>query len=275
MDITTRLDSPDIATYLFPLPKRVFSDNVNGSIPVALNKGNRESVPALFFESGGDAATVILFSSTTQPLQEAEQVAQGFVKENFNVLLPSYPCDSDDIMSRTVSGFFSDGQNVFESGMKWLEQNNFTGPVFVMGQTLGAILSLFLAVEHKEMIKGLFLESCVSSTNAYLTALGVPDTLLSNLEEDGLPVLEIIEDIKLPTLFYHGGNDPITPVAQAEKLQATSGAKTKQFFVIPGGKHENLYREGGELYFQTLRKFSDTVCGVNTWRDKRRKFSKK
>ena len=76
----------------------------------------------------------------------------------------------------------------------------------------------------------------------------------------------------MPTLLLHGSRDQLIPVHEAEKLQAESGAKTKQFHMIPGADHNSLILVGGEQYFKTIKSFTDTVTGQNTWRQRRKKF---
>jgi len=109
-------------------------------------------------------------------------------------------------------------------------------------------------------------------TTEYLTSRGVDTSSILNLEEQGFGNVEKVEKIELPTLIFHGAKDARISIADAEKLQASSAARTKQFFIIPGAQHEFLYKSGGELYFETIKKFIDTLCGVNTWRQKRRKY---
>ena len=48
-------------------------------------------------------------------------------------------------------------------------------------------------------------------------------------------------------------------------------AKTKQFLLVPGARHGNVSRTAGALYYKAVRSYVDTVCGLNTWRDRRRK----
>ena len=81
-----------------------------------------------------------------------------------------------------------------------------------------------------------------------------------------------IAGLTLPTMIFHGAKDSWVSIREAEKLQSHCGAKNKQFFVIPGAERDNLPEAGGELYFQTIKKFIDGICGTNTWREKRRKF---
>ena len=200
-------------------------------------------------------------------------MAASYNQHGINVLILSYRRDNGSNDCLTLEQFYQDGRHLFDQASNWLKDNSCTGALFVMGQALGSTLAIDTASTHSEAIKGLLLESAISQTGEYLKGLGLTIDSINELEEKGFCNLEKIEKIKLPTLIFHGARDPIIPIAEAEKLQASSGARSKQFFIIPGAQHDNLYLIGGALYFETIKKFIDTLCGVNTWRQKRRKYN--
>jgi dienelactone hydrolase len=140
-----------------------------------------------------------------------------------------------------------------------------------MGRSIGSIVAVETISQKNDDFKGMIIESGICSTPSYVSALGANIEQLGILEEDGFDMLSKVEGITLPTLIFHGATDPFIPVVQAERIQSYSGARSKQFFIIPGGTHDNLAKIGGDLYFQTIKQFTDTICGVNTWRKRRKK----
>ena len=139
-----------------------------------------------------------------------------------------------------------------------------------MGQSLGSICAIDTVLKNGDSLKGLIIESGICGTASFLEAMGASLEHADILEEDGFNNIEKIEKIKTPTLIFHGARDVLVAAAEAENLQASSGARTKQFFIIPGAEHHTLGETGGELYVQAIKQFTDTVCGVNTWRKKRK-----
>jgi len=152
----------------------------------------------------------------------------------------------------------------------WLHHRAYRGPIFVMGQSLGSICAINTVFKKSDLVKGLIIESGVCGTKIYLQAMGVSLEQTDITEQEGFNTIEKIAKIKIPTLIFHGARDELVTIAEAEKIQASSGARTKQFIVIPGAKHHTVNEIGGDLYIQTIKKFTDTVCGVNTWRQKRK-----
>lgn len=272
MRISPNIDKPEINEHLFPVREKKLPPSSHTSKNLAFEAYSGESISCRFYPAKTDAPVIIIYPSTFSSIENLNSFASGFLEHNINVLLTF----CGNIFTRgnlpSIASFFSDGHAVFEKSINWLESAGYSGPRILMGQALGTALALDIAACKSEKMKGLFLEGSICETIPYLKALGVPVEKLGLHESDGFDIIETIENIKLPTLIFHGSNDPITPVPHAEKLQVHSGARTKQFFVIPGGTSDALYLAGGELYFQTIRKFLDTICGTNTWRQRRKKF---
>jgi fermentation-respiration switch protein FrsA (DUF1100 family) len=144
-----------------------------------------------------------------------------------------------------------------------------------MGRSLGAASAIDLVSRCPDDFKGLILDSSFADTLPLLARLGCMVRDESLTESDGFNNLDKIRTITLPTMIIHGARDQIIPVAEAEKLQAESGARSKQFHVVPGADHNSLIAVGGALYFETIKNFIDTVTGKNTWRLRRKTYRQK
>ncbi len=271
MQISSKFDNSEIKKHLFPKRDGFFTAD-NGSNEISFRVDEKCTVRCRFYPSLSDAPTILFFPSTSEPLQDLDEMALSYNKNNINVLIVSYRNDTEDLQAQSLTTFFDDGDKIFHQSLQWLSDNGYTGPIFPMGQALGTSLVIDLVSKNDEAVKGMVLESSIYEIVPFLKASDITidenglseDCLLDNVAK--------IEKIKLPTLIFHGARDPITSIAEAEKLQASSGARMKQFFIIPGAGQFGLSVTGGQLYFETIRKFFDTVCGVNTWRQKRKKY---
>jgi fermentation-respiration switch protein FrsA (DUF1100 family) len=144
-----------------------------------------------------------------------------------------------------------------------------------MGKSIGSACAIDIAYKFPDYIKGLIIDSGFCDTLPLLSALGIDTEKLGLIEDNGFNNLKKIEKIKLPTLILHGARDSTVPPAQAETLQASSGARSKQFHIVPGAGHGKVAEVGGELYFETIKNFVNTVSGINTWRQRRGRQRKK
>ena len=159
--------------------------------------------------------------------------------------------------------------------MDYLKNADCKGALFAMGRSLGSASAIDLVSRYPDDFKGLILDSGFADTLPLLKRLGCDMSKNDISEADCFNNIDKIRSISQPTMIIHGGRDLIIPVAEAEKLQAESGARTKQFHIVPGADHNSLIGIGGSLYFETIKNFIDTVSGKNTWRQRRQTYKQK
>ncbi len=201
-------------------------------------------------------------------------MAEEYTRAGINLLLLSYRADNSAEEALTLQQFLEDAEWLILQSLSWLEASGYTEGVFVMGQSLGAVAAIHVVEANPQSFKGLFVESVVLGTADFLDNFKKLPEDCERSEDDALGCCQKIAGITLPTFIFHGARDRLLPVTDAEKLQASSGARSKQFFVVPGCEHKELYKNAGPLYFQTIKKSVDTVCGLNTWRQQRKKFQR-
>ena len=187
-----------------------------------------------------------------------------------NVFLASYRGCGINNGTSSIAAMYADAQKLFPLAVDWLRSNGYSGALFVMGQSLGCLSAIDAVLNESDSVKGLILESAICGTSSFLRALGLSEKLADIAEEEGFNNIQKIAKIKVPTLIFHGTKDSLVAVTEAEELQAASGARNKQFFIIPGAKHYSVGKTGGDLFVKAIKQFADTTCGVNTWRQKRK-----
>ena len=206
-------------------------------------------------------ALIYFFSPEDHTVATLTQLLEGFQKEKLNPMLISTPslADSNERVT-TAPWYVSGGQAVVEAVQ--LARTSSCNDVLLGGSGYGSFLVTQSFHQDNSLAKGLLLEDCI------------PEIELNaeTSEDSPLSPLEIIEAIQSPTLIMHGAKDNRVDIHQAEQFQARSGARKKQFFIIPGAERGKLAEAGGSIYFDTIRKFVDEVCGRNSWRERRRRF---
>jgi len=236
---------------------------------VKMNSG--EGIDCYLSSVSTEAPNILYFHNTaTKDFKNLAETAKNLALVNLNFIAVEY-CASLP-QGLCYSDLLRRGGDLIDGVGQWLESNGLSGSLFLMGQSIGNNVILQSAVSNSGSVKGLILEDLVGDTVSFFKMFNPDYVDLALTENDGFKCLELIADIKAPTLFFHGAKDNLVSTRDAEKLQSYSGARTKQFYIIPGAERGMLQMAGGALYFETIRKFTETVCGTNTWRDKRRKF---
>lgn len=270
-----RIDLPKIIELLFPpqcaspCPPPPYAEDISFEVAHGL------SLDCRFYLADQNGPVLFLFPATENSLHSFDVLAEEYIKQGMNIFLVSYRGCGQNNGSPSIGAVYTDSEKLFDLGVKWLSCNGYNGPVFVMGQSLGSIAAIDTVYKNADSIKGLILESSICETGTFLKALGAVSETSDFSEEEGFNTLKKVEKIKNPTLIFHGARDRLVAIAEAEKIQASSGARTKQFFVIPGAEHHTVGETGGQLYIKAIKQFTDTVCGVNTWRQNRRDLKKK
>ncbi len=270
MHSLAKLDHPEVRSLLLQPPC-----DYKGSCPakaedLSLTVCEGVLLACRFYLSGPESPTVIYFHGGGESSDSFDTEAEAFNQAGINVFLASQRGFGKSTGTPSILALVDDANVQFSLAIKWLASKDYSGAIIVMGRSLGAVCAIDVVYYNPDTIKAMILESAFCETLPLLTAIGAGKAVEGISEEDGFNNLQKIVEIKVPTILFHGSRDLVVPISQAEKLQAASGAKNKQFLIIPGAEHGTVSKTAGTLYFTTIKGFIDTICGVNTWRQRRR-----
>jgi hypothetical protein len=157
----------------------------------------------------------------------------------------------------SVTAMMADAHRCLDRALDWLPEQDFTGPVAVMGRSLGSACAIELAASRPRDLAGLVVESGVAFEGPLLRLLGLDPDALGLAENDGFGNLEKIASWTGPTLFLHGEQDILVPPNNAQALFEACPAADKKLSVIPGAGHNNLIGAGS--YFEDLAAFQSSL----------------
>lgn len=266
------LDRPEhLAHIFFPVPaaRSPLPDNAE-DVFITVAAGVR--LGCRLYAVAPDSPTILYFHGNGEIVSDYDEIADDYRRQGLNLFVATYRGYGWSDGTPTVTTMYSDALAISSFVTGWLAEQKYGGPVVVMGRSLGSASAIEIALHHGQQYKGMILESGFADTLPLAAALGIRFDDTDIREEDCFNNGGKIADIKLPTLILHGARDQLIPPYQAEKLQMQSGAKNKQFLLVPGADHNSIIAMAGVQYFQCIRKFIDDICGLNTWRQQRRKF---
>jgi pimeloyl-ACP methyl ester carboxylesterase len=271
--MTTRLDHPRVSAALF-FPRRERRGEpppggVDLDVPTA---DGRALLGCRCHVSDNDAPTVIFFHGNGETVGDYDGIGALFTGVGLNIVIASYRGYGWSSGEPSAGTMLQDSSAVFDSVQQWCAAHSFTGPLLAMGRSLGSVSAIDLAFRRPTEITALIVESGFADALPLLESLGCPCQELGISEGECFNNRAKIAAIEIPTLILHGARDQIIPLAEAEVLQAESGARNKQFQVVPGADHNSLMAVAGSLYFSAIKQFVDGVIGTNTWRQRRRRF---
>lgn len=221
-----------------------------------------------------ESPNIVYFHGNGETVADYDDIGPLYNHAGMNLLVTDFRGYGWSNGSPTVTSMLSDAEILFQDAQNWFKSNQFTGALFLMGRSLGSVAAIDLATRHETDIKGLIIESGIGGTIPLAQTLGFDNDSTNFTEEDGFNNLQKIESVTTPTFIFHGAQDEIIAADEAEKLQSHSGARTKEFIVIPGASHNTMIVTGGRLYFETIKNFIDKVTGMTNWRRRRKKITR-
>ena len=270
METYTKLDQPEILGTIFypekcsktPLPENTEDIDIEVAKDVVIG--------CRLYIHDKSSPNILFFHGNGEKVCDYDDISPMYNAAGMNFLVVDYRGYGWSNGTPTVTNMLEDAEVLFQETRNWLSFNQFNGAFFLMGRSLGSISAIDLAKNHEDDIKGLILESAIADTMPLVRALGLDLESTDFTEDDGFRNLQKIEKVSKPTFIFHGARDELIPAAEAEKLQAHSGARTKEFVIIPGAQHNTMIAVGGRLYFETIKTFINKLTGVTDWRKRRK-----
>jgi alpha-beta hydrolase superfamily lysophospholipase len=262
-------DKPEILSLLFyprreAAPFRSEEVNIrNLQIPVDAEA----TIGARFHPAGKSAPTILFFHGNGEIVADYDEIGPLYVERNMNFLPVDYRGYGSSTGKATVTSMMRDCHVLFEYLRHWLEEEGYTGPLVVMGRSLGSAPALELAVHYRDRISGLIVESGFARFLPLLRLIGVPVSEMGITEEDGCRNLEKIGIFDKPTLVIHAEYDHIIPFTEGKAIYEAGGAREKCLVTIPGADHNTIFMTGFATYMQAIMDFSRLCCSSQDGQD--------
>jgi hypothetical protein len=156
-----------------------------------------------------------------------------------------------------ITAMMRDCHVVFEYTKKFLSEKRFTGPLIVMGRSLGSAPALELASTYPNQVSGLIIESGFAFAEPLLALFGFSMKRLGVTEQEAFRNAEKIRSFEKPCLIIHGERDHLIPFAEGKALFEACKAKKKKLLMIPGANHNDLFYRGIDEYLQAVRELAE------------------
>jgi len=264
------LDRPEVLMFLFhpraetsmslfrdPDSKSLVAANNDILIPVE----DDVDIGARFHMVKKSVANILFFHGNGEIVADYDELGPVYNQLGINLLAVDYRGYGRSTGKPTVTAMMRDCHVIFEFVRNWLQQNNFPGPIILMGRSLGSASVLELAAASGEFIDGLIVESGFAYAAPLLQLLGIDLEALGFEEEKGFRNIDKIRKFDKPTLIIHAEYDHIIPFSDGQALYNASPSPDKAFLKIPGANHNDIFMRGLQEYLKAVK---DIIERVNT-----------
>lgn len=258
-------DSPMISASLFyPRPEwgAPTDDEAAASIVIPVEKD--VVVGARLHMAGAAAATILFFHGNGEIVADYDDLGLVYADMGINFLPVDYRGYGRSTGRPTVTAIMRDCHTVFAYLKSHLTKKGYTGPIIIMGRSLGSAPALELAFHYRDEIDGLIIDSGFAYAGPLLGLFGIDMQALGISEEQGFRNLDKMRSFDKPTLVIHAEFDHIISFSEGRLLFEASQSRCKKFLKIPGANHNDIFSHGMSAYLESVRWLVDKSGGPRT-----------
>jgi alpha-beta hydrolase superfamily lysophospholipase len=247
------LDDPALASAVFfPRPDDPFGPQAQGAYDRVHDVDGARIRLRVF--PGPQAAPVILFfHGNGETARDYDHAADDYRALPATLIVAEYRGYGSSTGHPSLRTFLGDAARSLDEAKRLLAADGRTGPVVVMGRSLGSAPAIDLAASRPADVKGLVVESGFARMVPLLELLGIPARRLGVTEADGPQNERKMGAVTVPTLVMHAEEDRIIPIADADLLLAACKDPKKAFVRVPGAGHNDIQLRAGVAYFDAIR----------------------
>lgn len=251
------LNRPEVTASLFhPRPEVSFSEAPDNAEPIRIPLSDGTELGGWFHPVERTSPTVLFFHGNGEIAADYHDLAPAYAQRDIQFFPVDYRGYGRSGGRPTVSSTLSDAHETLDFLLKRRKENGESGPLVVMGRSLGSAPAIELAAERSGDLDGLIVESGFSRTGPLLEILGLPSHSIGFDEaRDGVDNREKIGRYAGPLLVIHAEGDHLIPFRDGQELFDASPAESKRMVPIPGADHNTLMVVGFSAYMDAIRHF--------------------
>ena len=249
------LDRPEIVNLLFHPRKESGRAVPEFALNREIETDDGTRIGARLYLTEPENPHILFFHGNGEIAEDYDDIGKIYINLGLNFIVADYRGYGRSSGLPGIAAMFADAHAVFNHFSGWLVQDQRTGPLWIMGRSLGSAPAIELAACYPKQIDGLVIESGFADTIELLRRLGI------NTDRFGIENSRVFSNAaKLagfsgPTLIIHGQYDQVIPLRHGKDLFEQSPATLKKLHIIDGADHNTLMMIGGRDYFLTIQDF--------------------
>ncbi len=259
----TEMDREEILNFVFhPRQEIMIPDLSLETKDIMVPVADDISVHGMWFFKDKLSPTILFFHGNGEIVSDYSDIGILYNKVNINFFIIDYRGYGRSEGRPTVTSMLKDSTAVFNFVKTQLKEDGVTGPLIVMGRSLGSASALEIASKYENRFDGLIIESGFAHTVPLFNLLsgGVPGSFNEN---HGFHQIEKITQFAKPLLVIHSEYDHIIPFSDSEDLISACKTEHKKHVKIPNANHNTIFQEGLSQYMGEVKNFITTSILTN------------
>jgi fermentation-respiration switch protein FrsA (DUF1100 family) len=221
-------------------------------IPVA----QREAVGASLHLLEPNAPSLLFFHGNGEIVSDYDDIGPVFTKgAGVNFFVADYRGYGSSTGEPSVGAMMRDAHDILSFFLTLCREREITGPLSIMGRSLGSAPALELASGSDKDFHSLIIESGFAHAKPLLRVLGLDPDALGFREEKGMGNLDKMRRVTSPSLVIHAEQDHLIPFSEGRALFEASPSETKYLLEIKGANHNDIFFRGMAPYLEEVGRF--------------------
>jgi fermentation-respiration switch protein FrsA (DUF1100 family) len=255
------LDRPEVLQSIFhPRPEYSHGTTTTSGLPLMIQVSEAISIGACFHVAQKSSPNILFFHGNGEIVADYNDLGPMYNQEGINFFPVDYRGYGRSGGQPSVSAMMTDCHTIFDYTKKWLEENNHTGPLVVMGRSLGSASAIELAATRSVDVAGLIVESGFAYAGPLLKLLGIRPSDIRFEEDKGFRNINKISLFQKPTLIIHAEFDHIIPFSDGNALFDASLAEDKKLLKIPEANHNDIFARALFEYLAAIKGFCGRIA---------------
>lgn len=249
-------DVPEILDFLFHPRPDYGGKAPEGAEDIMINTETGISLGARLFRSDEKQPFILFFHGNGEIASDYDDLGPLYNQLGMNFMVIDYRGYGKSGGVPTVEGMMNDCAEIFDFTYNLMAEKKYTGPLIVMGRSLGSASACEIASQNQDRIDGLVIESGFSRAVPLLKRLGART---SDIDEHSsyLDNVDKINDFKKPVLIIHAEYDHIIPYSDAKELfNAIPEETDKKLLKIREADHNSIFYYGMNDYLEAVLKIA-------------------
>lgn len=254
------LDHPAVnASVFFPRPDDG-RPPPQGSEELSIAVDKDITVAARYHPFDTELPTVLHFHGNGEIVSDYDDLASAYHRAGASLICADYRGYGRSTGQPSVRALIRDAHNVLDAVLELLHERGHTGPLVVMGRSLGSAPAIELASERGNDIAGLIIESGFAQSTPLCNLFGLSLGVLGLDKVVGMDNEDKLTMVESPVLLLHAQGDILLPPWHAERNLEHTASRQKRLVMIPNTDHNTIIAFGGQLYWGAI---SDFLSGIH------------
>ncbi|MBT8420763.1 MAG: alpha/beta hydrolase [Gammaproteobacteria bacterium] len=260
-DLLRAVDHPRVNSAIFFPRRDPGLPSPAGSEDFRIEVAPGISVAARYHPRKAASATILHFHGNGEIVADYDNIVPMFHAAGASLISVDYRGYGQSDGQPTARSMIDDAHVVLDFMLKMRDERGHTGPLVVMGRSLGSAPAIELAAARGDDTAGLIVESGFAQTLPLLELFGIFPDDIDLCPDDYRDNEDKMAEVQNPVLVLHAEWDQVLVPWHGKRNFECATFPRKRLIMIPNADHSTIMMFGGNRYWGGIAEFLKGLDG--------------